>query len=403
MRLFNAFTVFIPVYVFFAIPVISALANDPLHFLERTAKIQWGIAVCVFGMSHAPALLLLDLPRWQERGAFFVFYLVVVVVVAQVAQAIASRKLRRRPVARAISRTFSWRAWGAGAGAAAAVGTLLFWTTPFKPLEALVMGGIAGAAGTLGEFVMQALKRDAGVRNWRGRPSVTGAVGLLDRVAPLCFAAPVFFHSVRWYYAICSPDRFQSAMRVLGIDPGLRTTGFGVVERSGSHLGYVASGTIRTDAAALGDLPGRLKIIFEGVREVAERYAPTCASIEIVFVNVNPQSTLLLGQARGAAVTALVAGGLEVNEYTALQMKKAIVGHGQARKEQVQAMVVRLLGLPGLPGKDAADALGLAICHAHAGADPGRPRPGDLARAADPRPLSQGPALLGPGSFPART
>ena len=202
MRLFNAFTVFIPVYVFFAIPVISALANDPLHFLERTAKIQWGIAVCVFGLSHAPALLLLDLPRWQERGAFFVFYLVVVVVVAQVAQAIASRKLRRRPVARAISRTFSWRAWGAGAGAAAAVGTLLFWTTPFKPLEALVMGGIAGAAGTLGEFVMQALKRDAGVRNWRGRPSVTGAVGLLDRVAPLCFAAPVFFHSVRWYYAI---------------------------------------------------------------------------------------------------------------------------------------------------------------------------------------------------------
>jgi phosphatidate cytidylyltransferase len=201
-RLFNAFTVFIPVYVFFAIPVISALANDPLQFLERTAKIQWGIAVCVFGMSHAPALLLLDLPRWHERGAFFVFYLVVVVVVAQVAQAIASRRFRRRPVARAISRTFSWRAWGAGAGAAAAVGTLLFWTTPFKPLEALVMGGIAGAAGTLGEFVMQALKRDAGVRNWRGRPSVTGAVGLLDRVAPLCFAAPVFFHSVRWYYAI---------------------------------------------------------------------------------------------------------------------------------------------------------------------------------------------------------
>ena len=157
-------------------------------------------------------------------------------------------------------------------------------------------------------------------------------------------------------------------MRVLGIDPGLRTTGFGVVERSGSRLGYIASGTIRTDAAALGDLPGRLRIIFDGVREVTERYAPTCASIEIVFVNINPQSTLLLGQARGAALTALVAGGLEVNEYTALQMKKAVVGHGQARKEQVQAMVVRLLGLPGLPGKDAADALGLAICHAHAGA-----------------------------------
>jgi len=155
-------------------------------------------------------------------------------------------------------------------------------------------------------------------------------------------------------------------MRVLGIDPGLRTTGFGVVECSGSRLGYIASGTIRTDAAALGDLPGRLKIIFEGVREVTERYAPTCASIEIVFVNVNPQATLLLGQARGAALSALVAGELEVAEYTALQMKRAIVGHGQARKEQVQQMVMRLLALPAPPGPDAADALGLAICHAHA-------------------------------------
>ena len=102
------------------------------------------------------------------------------------------------------------------------------------------------------------------------------------------------------------------------------------------------------------------------MREVAARYLPTCASVEIVFVNVNPQSTLLLGQARGAAVTALVSSELEVSEYTALQMKKAIVGHGRAGKEQVQQMVQRLLALPGVPGRDAADALGLAICHAHA-------------------------------------
>ncbi|HEY9065945.1 MAG TPA: crossover junction endodeoxyribonuclease RuvC [Burkholderiaceae bacterium] len=160
----------------------------------------------------------------------------------------------------------------------------------------------------------------------------------------------------------------MNVTRILGIDPGLRTTGFGVVEAEGGRLHYVASGTITTDAVAIGQLPARLKIIFEGVREVAARYAPTCASVEIVFVNVNPQSTLLLGQARGAALSALVAGGLDVSEYTALQMKKAIVGHGQARKEQVQEMVKRLLNLPGLPGKDAADALGLAICHAHAGA-----------------------------------
>ena len=201
-RLFNAFTVFIPVYVFFAIPVVSALANDPFRFLERTAKIQWGITVCVYGMSHTPALLLLELPRWHERGAFLVFYLVAVVAAAQLAQELATRRLRRRPVARAISRSFSWRAWSIGVVAAAVVGALLYWTTPFKPLAALAMGAIAGATGTLGEFVMKALKRDAGVRNWRGRASVTGAVGLLDRVAPLCFAAPVFFHSVRWYFGL---------------------------------------------------------------------------------------------------------------------------------------------------------------------------------------------------------
>jgi len=156
-------------------------------------------------------------------------------------------------------------------------------------------------------------------------------------------------------------------MRILGIDPGLQTTGFGVVDVDGHHLSYVASGTIRTTGAALGDLPGRLKILFDGITEVAARYQPDASTVEIVFVNVNPQSTLLLGQARGACLTALVASGLPVAEYTALQMKKAVVGHGQAKKEQVQAMVVRLLGLPGLPGKDAADALGLAICHAHAG------------------------------------
>ncbi|MBA3598911.1 MAG: crossover junction endodeoxyribonuclease RuvC [Methylibium sp.] len=155
-------------------------------------------------------------------------------------------------------------------------------------------------------------------------------------------------------------------MRILGIDPGLRTTGFGVVDVDGARLHYVASGTIKTDALPTGDLPGRVKILFEGVGEVMARYEPQCAAVELVFVNVNPQATLLLGQARGAVLAALVAGGLPVAEYTALQMKKAVVGHGLARKEQIQAMVARLLALPAIPGKDAADALGIAVCHAHA-------------------------------------
>ena len=156
-------------------------------------------------------------------------------------------------------------------------------------------------------------------------------------------------------------------MRILGIDPGLRVTGFGVVDVDGPHLRYVASGTIKTTHLESRELPARLKVLFDGVREVAERYQPDCASVEIVFVNVNPQATLLLGQARGACITGLVFCDLPVAEYTALQMKKAVAGHGKAAKAQVQEMVMRLLKLPGLPGPDAADALGLAIAHAHVG------------------------------------
>jgi phosphatidate cytidylyltransferase len=121
---------------------------------------------------------------------------------AQIVQELASRWLRRRPVARRIDRSFSYRAFGAGVAAAALMGLLLFWITPFKAGQAMVMAAIAGAAGTLGELVMRALKKDAGVRWWGNTASVTGAVGLLDRVAPLCFAAPVFFHSVRWYFRV---------------------------------------------------------------------------------------------------------------------------------------------------------------------------------------------------------
>lgn len=151
-------------------------------------------------------------------------------------------------------------------------------------------------------------------------------------------------------------------MKILGIDPGLRVTGFGVIDKQGNKLSYVASGTIRT---ADTNLPQRLKTILAGVSEVIRTYNPDCAAIEKVFVNVNPQSTLLLGQARGAAICALVSADLLVAEYTALQVKQAVVGQGKAQKQQVQDMVQRLLLLSGMPSTDAADALGVAICHAH--------------------------------------
>jgi crossover junction endodeoxyribonuclease RuvC len=153
-------------------------------------------------------------------------------------------------------------------------------------------------------------------------------------------------------------------MRILGIDPGLRVTGFGVIDQSGHTLSYVASGVIKTADA---DLPSRLGTIFEGISTLIRQHSPDQSAIEKVFVNVNPQSTLALGQARGTAICAAVLAGLPVAEYTALQVKQSVVGNGHAKKDQVLHMVKRLLALPGDPASDAADALACAICHAHGG------------------------------------
>jgi crossover junction endodeoxyribonuclease RuvC len=155
-------------------------------------------------------------------------------------------------------------------------------------------------------------------------------------------------------------------MRVLGVDPGLRRTGFGLIEADGPRMSYVASGTISTTDAPSEALPDRIGMLYAGLSEVIQRYRPAVSVVEIVFVNVNPQATLKLGQARGACLAALASAGVPVQEYTALQMKQAVAGHGKAAKAQIQEMVRRLLKLPGLPGPDAADALGLAITHAHA-------------------------------------
>lgn len=230
---FEMFGVFIPVYVFLALPFASALGNDPQRFLERNAKLQWGIMVCVYGLSHVPGILLLQFPGYNHRSAFLVFFLVIVVQVCMVTQHLAARYWPRPAVAPAISSSFHWRSAALGIAVGSVFGAALAGITPWVPGTAFAFSFIACLAGCMGHFVMKALKRDHG-RNVRvgydNGPSmvanatdtanaaasstpptpapqprsivVTGAAGLLDRVDALCFAAPVFFHSARWYFHI---------------------------------------------------------------------------------------------------------------------------------------------------------------------------------------------------------
>ena len=149
---------------------------------------------------------------------------------------------------------------------------------------------------------------------------------------------------------------------VLGIDPGSRVTGFGVIQVVGGQSSYVASGCIRLGEQAL---PQRLGQIFQSLSEVIERYQPTQAAIEQVFMAKNADSALKLGQARGAAILAVVEKGLPIAEYAARSVKQSVVGRGDADKLQVQHMVMTLLKLANKPQADAADALAIALCHAH--------------------------------------
>ena len=150
----------------------------------------------------------------------------------------------------------------------------------------------------------------------------------------------------------------------MGIDPGLRITGFGVIQLNGNDMSYITSGVIKTSSQDKIFFD-RLKAIIDGLHETIKNFKPDCVSIEKVFVNVNPQSTLLLGQARGAALSISVINKLPIHEYTALQIKKSVVGNGHADKLQVQSMVQKILHLPSPASEDSSDALAAAICHAH--------------------------------------
>ncbi len=152
-------------------------------------------------------------------------------------------------------------------------------------------------------------------------------------------------------------------MRVLGIDPGSRITGYGIIDKKGNRLVHVDNGAIFTDSHR--DFPIRLQRIYRGLTEIIERYRPDAMAVENIFFATNVQSALKLGQARGAAIVAGVNAGVPVYEYTALQVKQAVVGHGRADKQQVQKMLKALLNLPEVAQEDASDALAAAVCHVH--------------------------------------
>ena len=161
-------------------------------------------------------------------------------------------------------------------------------------------------------------------------------------------------------------------MRILGIDPGSRITGYGVITASGHELGFIACGTIRTGGEA--DFSRRLLTIFRDLCEVIETHQPEVAAVEDIFISSNPRSALKLGHARGAAVVAAQHSGLSIVDYTPRRVKQCVAGYGQAEKSQVQSMVRTLLALDSTPSQDAADSLAVAICHAHHAIGNGRLR-----------------------------
>jgi phosphatidate cytidylyltransferase len=196
---YGLFSVLIPVYGFVAITSRMALSGDTERFLERTATVQWGVMACVYCVSHAPALLMLGpIPGYEGNGATLLFYLVLVAQFSDVMQYVWGKLAGKRPVAPTVSPNKTWGGLIGGSLTAIAVGTALYWATPFSPLVAAAMSFAITLLGFMGGLVMSAIKRDRGVKDYG--TLIQGHGGVLDRIDSLLFAAPVFFHLIRFFY-----------------------------------------------------------------------------------------------------------------------------------------------------------------------------------------------------------
>jgi phosphatidate cytidylyltransferase len=197
-RWYGLFAIFIPVYAFLFIPIRCALAGDCEHFLERTAKIQWALMVCVYFVSYVPALLMLEIPGFKGANARLLLFFVLIVQLSDVLQYVWGKLFGRRKIAPVLSPSKTWEGFVGGVLSASAVGAGLWWATPFGPWQAAGLSLAITLMGFLGGLVMSAIKRDRGVKDYGNL--IEGHGGVMDRIDSICFAAPVFFHLVRYFY-----------------------------------------------------------------------------------------------------------------------------------------------------------------------------------------------------------
>ena len=196
---FSMFTIFIPVYGFLFLPILSALLGDTAHFLDRSTKVQWALMISVFCISHIPAILTLDIEGFEDKKLLLMIFLILVVQSSDVLQYVWGKLFGKHKIAPKLSPSKTAEGFVGGVVSASVLGGLLYWLTPFNPIQAVLMSLLICLMGFLGGLVMSAMKRSMGVKDWGNM--ISGHGGMLDRMDSLCFAAPIFFHVVRYYWA----------------------------------------------------------------------------------------------------------------------------------------------------------------------------------------------------------
>ena len=195
---FSMFTIFIPVYGFLFLPILSALLGDTEHFLDRSTKVQWALMISVFCISHIPAILTLDIEGFEDKKLLLMIFLILVVQSSDVLQYVWGKLFGKHKIAPKLSPSKTVEGFVGGVVSASVLGGLLYWLTPFNPVQAVLMSLLICLMGFLGGLVMSAMKRSMGVKDWGNM--ISGHGGMLDRMDSLCFAAPIFFHVVRYYW-----------------------------------------------------------------------------------------------------------------------------------------------------------------------------------------------------------